>query len=67
MPKKRYTMQVECIMLVCATFWISSRNIVQIDSTARFYARYAGAAPAIPLTVTRCVAFYFGLEVMENH
>ena len=46
-------------MLVCATFWTSSRNIVQIVSTARFYARDAGATPAIPLTVTRLCGFLF--------
>ncbi len=48
-------------MFACAAFLANCWNIVQIDSTARFYARDAGATPAIPLTVTRCVAFYFGL------
>lgn len=59
MPKKRYTMQVECITLIRATFWTSSRNIVQIVSTARFYARDAGAIPAVPITVTRLCGFLF--------
>ena len=54
-------------MFACTAFWANCWNIVQIVSTARFYARDAGATPAIPLTVTRCVAFYFGLEVRLWH
>lgn len=46
-------------MFACTAFWANCWNIVQIVSTARFYARDAGATPAIPLTVTRLCGFLF--------
>ena len=46
-------------MFACTAFWANCWNIVQIVSTARFYARDAGATPSITLTVTRLCGFLF--------
>lgn len=58
MPKNGTQFRLSVSLFVCATFWTNCWNIVQIVSTARFYARDAGAAPAIPLTVARLCGFF---------
>ena len=46
-------------MFACTAFWANCWNIAQIDSALDFYSRDVGAAPAIPLTVTRLCGFLF--------
>ena len=46
-------------MFAYTAFWANCWNIAQIDSALDFYSRDAGAAPAIPLTVTRLCGFLF--------
>lgn len=59
MPKKRYTIQVECIMLIRATFWISSRNIAQMVERLTFNQRVTGSSPVVPVAFIAKIHIFY--------